>query len=393
MSDEIKEDLETSLEEPDSKVSPLQNPPLVTLLTRKSKPRFFPGEATLWCLLFLIVQIMFALIIAVIAFFAFALGTDDPRQFLHEQLTEFEGDNKKDEKPNEPSITGEMWQAMAYGSLGAQFASLGLIFIALPWRIGRDWKRQIALRRPAVIHVLLIFLIVPGFIVLTSGIGEFLQEVCGIKLPATGKAMSETFRSFPLILTLLAVAVGPGVVEEIWFRGFLGRGLTARYGLVAGIVISSTMFGLAHGSRSYAIPTSIMGAYLYFVYRTARSLWVSVLLHFLNNGFAVLAMAGGIFSQMDTDTQEPGVWLYLASFSLVLFGSIALWTSRSKVVVEPDSQENSGVSPLSTWQPEYPGISVPPRETGLQLRSSAVSPAALFLTFASFAIVLALMFG
>ena len=45
---------------------------------------------------------------------------------------------------------------------------------------------------------------------------------------------------------LLLGCLLPAVGEELFFRGFLGRGLVARYGLVRGVALTSLAFGLLH---------------------------------------------------------------------------------------------------------------------------------------------------
>src|SRR5262249_3210165 len=156
-------------------------------------------------------------------------------------------------------------------------------------RVGPDWKRQLGVRRPATLHVFLIVLLLPGFLILPNLVQEVVTRVTGLRQPVSIEALNGVFRQVSWFVTLLAVGLGPGVVEEVWCRGFLGRGLCARYGLVAGVILTSVFFGLLHMDPAYAIVTAMMGAFLYFVYLGARSIWVPILLHTLNNSVAVLA--------------------------------------------------------------------------------------------------------
>jgi hypothetical protein len=218
---------------------------------------------------------------------------------------------------------------------------------------------------------------------LPDGIQQLLQRGFGIEPPSMGKLLGDTFQTFPWFLTFLAVGLGPGVVEEIFCRGFLGRGLTARYGLLLGVTLTSIMFGLMHGSITYAIPTAIMGAYLHFVYLTSRSLWISILLHTLNNSVGVVATLAGSVEQLN-----PVV--YLASFSLVLFASIALWTSRPRHLPLPGRSETHLKS--TDGNLDYPGISALPHDSGDSLKCGKPSAIALLLTFISFACLMYLLF-
>jgi len=369
------------------------NSPIVAFLQSKLPPRLyrvflvalFWCVTLIWCVIFLATQVSAAALVTAFMMASFTLQAPDATRFIEDQLKGFSDAFSKVAPIGERStIPPEFGQSLACGMLGAQLASLGLILIVFPWRIGSDWKRQIGFKRPAILHMLLALLLVPGFMMLSGGIQALLQEV-GISQPAMNEPLNDLFRSFPWSLTFLAVGFGPGFVEEMWCRGFLGRRLSARYGLVIGVTVTSILFGLLHGSLSYAIPTAIMGAYLHFVYLASRSIWVSITLHTLNNGVAILATLTGKAEQLDADPQRLNWVIYLASFSLVLFASISLWTSRFRIV--PIQGRPDGSQPISDWKPEYPGISAPTKDSGQELRRGRPSPAAVVFTFLSFAML------
>lgn len=77
----------------------------------------------------------------------------------------------------------------------------------------------------------------------------------------------------------------PAVGEEVMFRGFLGRGLLARYGLAGGTLLSA-MFSLMHADPVQALAVLVLGITLQGVYIATRSLFAPMLLHGLNNALA-----------------------------------------------------------------------------------------------------------
>lgn len=90
----------------------------------------------------------------------------------------------------------------------------------------------------------------------------------------------------PLAWVLLLAAVAPAICEELLFRGLLFSGLR-RLGPPAAIVISSLLFGLAHGSVYRLLPTAFLGLAMgYARYRTG-SIGSGMIIHALNNGIAV----------------------------------------------------------------------------------------------------------
>ncbi len=372
---------------------PANDPPLVTRPEPEDappppspslpKPGFL--EAVLWCLVFVAVQMLGAILVILVVFIAYVLAAPEPGKFVDEQLAGFGNSMDRSKAEGErPPMPREFGQSLAWGMLAAQFASLALILLVLPRRIGPDWKRQIGVCRPHWFHVVLVLLIVPGFMISAELIQQLFRQLTGMEPPAV-KSLKGVFGQFPWPLTALAVAVGPGVVEELWCRGFLGRGLCARYGIVAGVLTTSVLFAAMHMDPSLLCVIILMGAYLHFVYIVTRSIWPPILLHALNNGlglFIDLAVNGGVIVL-------PNV-VYIASFSLLLFGSVALWTSRA--TLEPVTLKDEAWWESDGWKPESPGISAPPTETNVRIGYTVVSPVALISTVVSAGVLVYLAF-
>lgn len=92
-----------------------------------------------------------------------------------------------------------------------------------------------------------------------------------------------------LLLNLLIVAVMPAICEEIFFRGFVLTSFRNNKKSYRGaIIFSGILFGMMHMDFIRIIPTSILGiAFAYAVCKT-NSIGVSMFMHFLNNGFAIV---------------------------------------------------------------------------------------------------------
>src|SRR3954468_23799191 len=100
--------------------------------------------------------------------------------------------------------------------------------------------------------------------------------------------MEKAFGSWPVLLGVFLIGVLPGIGEELWCRGFLGRGLVGTHGVVLGILGTSFLFGLIHVDPCQGTMAMLMGVGLHVVYQLTRSLWMPMLLHFLNNSLAVV---------------------------------------------------------------------------------------------------------
>ncbi|HEY5730897.1 MAG TPA: type II CAAX endopeptidase family protein [Anaerolineales bacterium] len=93
----------------------------------------------------------------------------------------------------------------------------------------------------------------------------------------------------PIWFVIVGVIFAP-IVEEIFFRGFLFQGFRQKYGWVKGALISSAIFGVAHLDPVALIPTFILGLVLAYVYHRSNSVWISVILHMLVNGFGFCSL-------------------------------------------------------------------------------------------------------
>src|SRR5262249_46358558 len=152
-----------------------------------------------------------------------------------------------------------------------------------------------------------------------------------------GKAMAGLFGSFHWTFAVLAVGIGPGLVEELWCRGFLGRGLVSRHGWVLGIFMTSMFFGCLHlWPPPYVIVTAIMGAGLHCLYMLSRSLWVPITVHLLNNSLSVMLAIGVIpGEQIENSFQARPILITAAAVLLLATVGMAMWTARGRVPESP----------------------------------------------------------
>jgi len=91
------------------------------------------------------------------------------------------------------------------------------------------------------------------------------------------------------ILTGLMVGVGPAVVEEVFFRGFLLRLLDGWLGSWPALLITSVVFALVHSLSSPAGPIAAVFVFLSaslilnLAYLLTRRLWLPIALHLAFN--------------------------------------------------------------------------------------------------------------
>jgi hypothetical protein len=94
---------------------------------------------------------------------------------------------------------------------------------------------------------------------------------------------------FEGLFVIILVAVTPAICEEALFRGFVQKSFEQKYKPIYSILITSAFFGIYHFSPYGTIALIALGIYFGYAAYKSDSIFVSMVLHFLNNFFAVIA--------------------------------------------------------------------------------------------------------
>lgn len=205
--------------------------------------------------------------------------------------------------------------------LGGQILGVCLSVWVLRRRLGPTWRQAIDLRRPALVPCLLAVLALPLLTMLAGGASYLTEQWLGFTNPARELVAATPGQS--LWLMVLVIAVGAAVNEELFCRGLLGSGLVGRYGVRLGVLFASVIFAALHGNIPQGCCALVLGVGVHLAYLATRSLWVPILLHFLNNALAVLA--GYCISQAGVTPEVGGemtagaivVWIVVLTPSLL----------------------------------------------------------------------------
>ncbi len=136
-------------------------------------------------------------------------------------------------------------------------------------------------------------LMIPFSIVLVLGL-NFIASIFISLLEEFGYIMQEvpfpdttTFAGF--VAGFFCICVMPAVVEESIFRGVILRSFSQK-DMWKGIVVSSALFSLMHGSAQQTAYQFVVGAILGLVAVKTNSIIPSILLHMLNNTVSLILM-------------------------------------------------------------------------------------------------------
>lgn len=140
----------------------------------------------------------------------------------------------------------------------------------------------------------LVLLVLIGSNIFDMVYGALIENLFGSdKLPSQVPTQNVTdlfgTSIFAMILTFIAVAIVTPMVEELFFRGIVHRGLEHRYGFIPGALMSSFIFSLAHVDYRLFIPIFVLGFGLAFLVHRTGTIWSSISVHFLVNSVGVIA--------------------------------------------------------------------------------------------------------
>lgn len=106
----------------------------------------------------------------------------------------------------------------------------------------------------------------------------------------------------PLWSSFLLTAIFAPIFEEWLCRGMVLRGLLTKMKPGWAIVVSALFFAVIHLNPWQALNAFIIGVVMGYVYYKTGSLWLTMLIHFVNNGTAV------VLSQIPA-LQETDFWM------------------------------------------------------------------------------------
>ena len=168
--------------------------------------------------------------------------------------------------------------------------------------------------------------------------GWFLAWAQGFVLPVPWDILegledlvtAESPLRFLWLLALLALT--PAICEEAVFRGVLLAGIRGRASAVRVAVFNGLVFGAFHLSFASAfrfLPTAWLGFILAWAVLSTRSIWVGVLMHFVNNGSIVLiASVPALRAWLEHGGEGPP-WVLLAPALLAVAVGVRLIGGKS----------------------------------------------------------------
>ncbi len=155
--------------------------------------------------------------------------------------------------------------------------------------------------------------------IIASYLPDFLYE--NYSLPQSEKGV------FAIILSVIATAVFPALLEELTFRGVI-MGSLLKFGKPFAIFTSSLLFALVHGNMTQIPFAFVAGLACGYAVTETGSIWTGIVIHFLNNFLAVVLDYVGVY--FGDNIQNAAYLILLSTVLLVGFFGVYFLSHKNK---------------------------------------------------------------
>lgn len=361
---EFPDDSESALVFPDSTAESAESSPVIDLTDDDFVPELpqrIPGpgliEAVGWVFGVFVLQTVGALIVVVYKIIEAATaggpgfsspGSQDPNQV--EQIIR-------------QMMEDSLVELLCVGQIVFLIGAIGATFL----RLGRNRSRFLPLKGIPLPHAVIVGLLMIPLIPFVNSLHSYAIQYWELfvefipTLETFNKSTSSmevigdlaTKVSFPLLFVMVAVV--PAIAEELVFRGVIGRGLVARWGMGRGVFLTTILFAVMHLNPAHVFALIPLSVCIHLAYVSTRSFLAPMAIHFINNGFAAAALYF-VMSNPElleqAEAAEPSMPIFLASGFFAMTLSLLLWKMRVQYV-RPNGEQ---------WDPGYEGADIPPAE-------------------------------
>jgi membrane protease YdiL (CAAX protease family) len=174
-------------------------------------------------------------------------------------------------------ITGEtFWYAMA-ANIAVLVILVGILEPSFRRSVGRDFQRAIPRKLViGAVSAVVLYAVFYG--------GNWLSRKLFPGADAGIQAVYRLKEGVPVrtIVLLLVLVIGPG--EELFWRGFIQRGLAARFGAIPGLLLATALYAGLHaasGNPMMLVAAAVCGLFWGWLYVRHHSVIVNILSHTL----------------------------------------------------------------------------------------------------------------
>ena len=126
-----------------------------------------------------------------------------------------------------------------------------------------------------------------------------------------------------LAVLAVAVALGPGIAEEMFFRGFMQTRLAQRFGAAAAIAVTAGCFGFIHFDLVHTPVAAVLGVFLGWAVERTGTIVPAMVAHVVNNLIAVLTARWPL-------PASPAIQAAVLAIALLVTAAVVVALARSR---------------------------------------------------------------
>lgn len=154
---------------------------------------------------------------------------------------------------------------------------------AYAWYIKTDMKVVFHLHRPRITAMIAGILAWAGMYLLVQLLANLVVGLFPDLSQENAQVLTSLWEDSPMWLMVLSSALMPAVCEEFAFRGFMLGSFEFKFKPAVAVILTGLFFAAFHMSLLQFITIAPLGILLSYIVWKERSIFITMLLHFLNN--------------------------------------------------------------------------------------------------------------
>jgi membrane protease YdiL (CAAX protease family) len=167
---------------------------------------------------------------------------------------------------------------------------------------------------------------------LINSLRNFVDELDKM-LQSTYGSLLEANSIFEASFIIFVVAVVPAFCEETFFRGFVQKSFEHKFKPIWSILLTAIFFGIYHFNPYGLFALIALGVYFGFAAYLSNSIFIPIILHFINNFFAVTAFLilgdEELINSSVTPTSDISYHIISFIILLIIFSMFLLYVKRN----------------------------------------------------------------
>ena len=196
------------------------------------------------------------------------------------------------------------------------------------WRGGYKWKSLFKEKKISLYFYIIVFLISVGLSVSLSEVDSWLRNI--YPMTEIWQELFQTIYKANIVVSFIAIAIVPPIIEEVLFRGIILRGFLKIYSPIVAIILSASLFAVIHINIWQMVPAFIAGLALGWIYYRSKSLLLVIFSHAVFNANAVLGSRYTSIQDLTAQLTDQSLWLFISGLLVVIFGCLLFHRALSK---------------------------------------------------------------